>query len=270
MKIAPANKAIYLTWAMTLLLTSSTSYGQQVRQAAPADDRYQLAQSTTPPPSPPYHPQAFPPAPNTITGSSLGNINECSNYKGAHPYFNDDFVGNLLEKLGTSTKEQVITLCNKLGETGGPPVPIPLGRITLSSDHVCWALKYRNPKCVTNGVVNGHVIYRSRDYGLLSAGETAYRNALSDELVSANKEVRQEFKEELIRFGRFYCYEKLGTSSAEPVADLLMKATKKFGPLQHYPSTSVSEHLMQDIAGVVADKTLCPSGYPNPVVAEPQ
>ena len=122
-----------------------------------------------------------------------------------------------------------------------------------------------------NGVVNGRVYYEGRDYGPLGLGDTAYRRALGDEIqeLTHGRPLRQGFTEELFRFGRFYCYEKRGHAEGELTADIVNEASGKFRGHTSLPAGTMEEVMMIDIAGVVADKTLCPTGYPNPIRSWP-
>jgi hypothetical protein len=116
-----------------------------------------------------------------------------------------------------------------------------------------------------NGIVNGRVFYQGKDYGPLALGDTAFRRALGDDIQSLHMQLRQGLITELFSFGRFYCYEKRNHSGRENSSDIVQVAAGKWH--QHYTAHSSEEVMLTDIAGSIADKTLCPTGYPNPVTS---
>lgn len=139
----------------------------------------------------------------------------------------------------------------------GPPTP-PTGQAAPTAER-------------RDGVVNGRVYYKGRDYGPLGLGDTPYRRALGDEIqeLTHGRPLRQGFTEELFSFGRFYCYEKRGRAAGEATADVLQVAAGKFRASTRVPASTSEEVMLIDIAGTVADKTLCPDGYPNPIQSWP-
>jgi len=120
-----------------------------------------------------------------------------------------------------------------------------------------------------NGIVDGRVYYNGKDYGPLAMGDTAFRRALGDEIAGARPSLRQGFAAELFNAGRFYCFEKSHHAATENPADIVQSAAAKFRSVSRLPAASSDEVLLVDVAASVADKTLCPSGYPNPVRAYP-
>jgi hypothetical protein len=116
-----------------------------------------------------------------------------------------------------------------------------------------------------NGIVNGRVFYQGKDYGPLGMGDTAFRRALGDYVQSLHVQLRQGLTTELFSFGRFYCYEKRSHADREPAFDVVQAAAGKWH--QHYKATTSQEVMLTDAAGSIADKTLCPTGYPNPVTS---
>jgi hypothetical protein len=116
-----------------------------------------------------------------------------------------------------------------------------------------------------SGVVNGRVIYQGKDYGPLALGDTAFRQAMGDYVQSLHTQLRQGFISELFSFGQFYCYEKRNHSDRENPSDIIPIAAGKWH--QHFRARSSDEVMITDAAGEVADKTLCPTGYPNPVTS---
>jgi hypothetical protein len=120
-----------------------------------------------------------------------------------------------------------------------------------------------------NGIVDGRVYYNGKDYGPLGLGDTAFRRALGDFLAETHPSLRQGFTAELFNAGRFYCFEKSRHSPTESSFDIVQIAAGKFRAVSRMPATSSDEVMMVDAAESLADKTLCPSGYPNPVRAYP-
>jgi nucleoid DNA-binding protein len=116
-----------------------------------------------------------------------------------------------------------------------------------------------------NGIVKGRVIFQGKDYGPLAMGDTAFRRALGDYVQSLHTQLRQGLTTELFSFGRFYCYEKRSHSDREPAFDVVQAAAGKWH--QHYRPRTSDEVVLTDAAGDIADKTLCPTGYPNPVTS---
>lgn len=114
-----------------------------------------------------------------------------------------------------------------------------------------------------SGIVNGRVIYEGRDYGPLAMGDTAFRRALGDFVHQSPTQLRQGFAAELISFGQFYCFEKRNHSERERRGDVIQAAAAKFH--QHVQARSSDEAAMTDATGEIADQTLCPNGYPNPI-----
>jgi hypothetical protein len=113
------------------------------------------------------------------------------------------------------------------------------------------------------GIVNGRVIYEGRDYGPLALGDTAYRRVLGDFIQETHKQFRQGFIAELVSFGQFYCFEKRNHSERENRSDIVQAAAGKWH--QHMRPGSTDEAAMTDAVGELADQTLCPNGYPNPI-----
>ncbi len=120
-----------------------------------------------------------------------------------------------------------------------------------------------------NGIVDGRVYYNSKDYGPLALGDTAFRRALGDSLAESRPALRPGFAAELFNAGRFYCFEKSRHAATENPADIVQIAAAKFRSVSRLPAASADETLLVDVAESIADKTLCPSGYPNPVRAYP-
>jgi hypothetical protein len=113
------------------------------------------------------------------------------------------------------------------------------------------------------GIVNGRVIYEGRDYGPLALGDTAFRRALGDFIQQTHTQFRQGFLAELVSFGQFYCFEKRNHSERENRSDIVQAAAGKWH--QHVRAGSTDEAAMTDAVGELADQTLCPNGYPNPI-----
>jgi hypothetical protein len=113
------------------------------------------------------------------------------------------------------------------------------------------------------GIVNGRVIYEGRDYGPLAMGDTAYRRVVGDFVQEAHGQFRQGFVAELISFGQFYCFEKRNHSERENRSEIVQTAAGKWH--QHVRARSTDEAAMTDAVGEIADQTLCPNGYPNPI-----
>ena len=120
-----------------------------------------------------------------------------------------------------------------------------------------------------NGIVDGRVYYNNKDYGPLALGDTAFRRALGDFLAQGQPALRQGFAAELLNAGRFFCFEKSRHAATESSADILQIAAAKFRSVSRMPAASSDETVLVDVAEGIADKTLCPSGYPNPVRAYP-
>jgi hypothetical protein len=145
-----------------------------------------------------------------------------------------------------------------------------LGTLAMSVAGLCSAsdVKGRLDK-KGNGIVDGRVYFKGKDYGPLGLGDTAFRRALGDFLAETHPSLRQGFITELFNAGRFYCFEKSHHSPTENSFDIVQIAAGKFRAVSRMPAASSDEVLMVDAAEDIADKTLCPSGYPNPVRAYP-
>jgi hypothetical protein len=116
-----------------------------------------------------------------------------------------------------------------------------------------------------NGIVKGRVFFQGKDYGPLAMGDTAFRRALGDYIQSLHTQLPQGLTTQLFSFGRFYCYEKRSHSDREPAFDVVQAAAGKWH--QHYKPRASDEVMLTDAAGDIADKTLCPTGYPNPITS---
>jgi len=116
-----------------------------------------------------------------------------------------------------------------------------------------------------DAVVGGRVYRHGEDYGPI--GEAAFRRVLSEELTALRATTpRPEFVAQLPAFGRLYCSVK--GNQPRDFWQVEGEASTKLRETGNGPR-SADEVMVLDVAAKLAEKTFCPSGYPNPVVSYP-
>ena len=126
--------------------------------------------------------------------------------------------------------------------------------------------------CIAGGeVVKGRVVYNGKDYGP-RPGVSAYQMAVTDEVrrLVADGSIPRGTDAQYGFFGRCYCFQKriMPNVGKLDVTTRIVEASKSCKPHIRLPDKSGAVTTLFRF-GYLADETLCPDGFENPVTTYP-